>query len=57
MIVHARSIERLAALDDLIRRGASGVVGDLADLNQTRAVADQVNQLGRVDAVIHNAGI
>ena len=57
VIAHARSIERLAALDDLIRRGASGVVGDLADLNQTRAVADQVNQLGRVDAVIHNAGI
>ena len=39
------------------RRGASAVVGDLADLDQTRAVADQVNQLGRVDAVIHNAGV
>jgi NAD(P)-dependent dehydrogenase (short-subunit alcohol dehydrogenase family) len=37
--------------------GASAVVGDLADLNQTRAVADQVNRLRRVDAVIHNAGI
>ena len=57
VIVHARSTERLAAVKDLISRGASGVVGDLADLNQTRAVADQVNQLGRVDAVIHNAGI
>jgi len=57
VIVHARSTERLAAAKDLISRGASGVVGDLADLNQTRTVADQVNQLGRVDAVIHNAGI
>ena len=57
VIVHARSTERLAALTDLISRGASGVVGDLADPNQTRAVADQVNQLGPVDAVIHNAGI
>jgi NAD(P)-dependent dehydrogenase (short-subunit alcohol dehydrogenase family) len=57
VIVHARSTERLAAVKDLLSRGASGVVGDLADLNQTRAVADQVNQLGRVDAVIHNAGI
>jgi NAD(P)-dependent dehydrogenase (short-subunit alcohol dehydrogenase family) len=43
--------------NDLIDRGGSAVVGDLSDLNQTRAVADQVNQLGRVDAVIHNAGI
>ena len=57
VILHARSTERLAAVDDLISRGASGIVGDLADLDQTRAVADQVNQLGRVDAVIHNAGI
>jgi NAD(P)-dependent dehydrogenase (short-subunit alcohol dehydrogenase family) len=57
VIVHARTAERLAAVKDLISRGASGVVGDLADLNQTRAVADQVNQLGRIDAVIHNAGI
>jgi len=57
VIVHARNTERLATLNDLISRGASGVVGDLADQNQTRGVADQVNQLGRIDAVIHNAGI
>jgi NAD(P)-dependent dehydrogenase (short-subunit alcohol dehydrogenase family) len=57
VIVHARSTERLAAVNDLIGRGVSAVVGDLADLDQTRAVADQVNRLGRVDAVIHNAGI
>jgi NAD(P)-dependent dehydrogenase (short-subunit alcohol dehydrogenase family) len=57
VIVHARSVERLAAVDDLIGRGASAVVGDLADLDQTWAVADQVNRLGRVDVVIHNAGV
>ena len=57
VIVQARSAERLAAVNDLINRGASAVVGDLADLDQTRAVAEQVNRLGRVDAVIHNAGI
>ncbi len=43
VIVHARSPERLAVVEDLVIRGASGVVGDLADLNQTQAVADQVN--------------
>jgi NAD(P)-dependent dehydrogenase (short-subunit alcohol dehydrogenase family) len=57
VIVHARSPERLGAVNDLVREGAPAVVGDLANLTQTRAVADQVNQLGRVDAVIHNAGV
>ena len=57
VIVHARSVERLAAVDGLIGRGASAVVGDLADLNQTRDLANQVNELGAVDAVIHNAGV
>ena len=41
------ALSGLAAVNDLIGRGATAVVGDLADLNQTRAVADQVNQLGR----------
>ena len=33
------------------------VVGNLVSLEQTRSLADQVNQLGRMDAVIHNAGV
>src|SRR3954451_2485823 len=57
VIVHARSAARLAAVEPLISRGASAVVGDLADLDETRAVADQVNRLGPLDAVIHNAGV
>ena len=57
VIVHARSAERLANVNALLARGASAVVGDLADLDQTRAVADQLNRLGQVDAAIHNAGV
>jgi len=57
VIVHARRVDRLAAVNDLSDRGAFPVVGDLSDPNQTRSVADQVNQLGHLDAVIHNAGI
>ena len=57
IIVHARSSERLAAVTDLVGRGGSTVLGDLADLDETRAVAEQINQLGPVDAVIHNAGV
>lgn len=42
---------------DLLDRGATAVIGDLADLEETRAVAKRVNDLGRMDTVIHNAGI
>ncbi len=57
VIVHARSAERLTAVQELLDRGARGVVGDLADPEQTRSVAEQVNRLGPADTVIHNAGV
>jgi len=57
VVVHVRSAARLAAVQDLVDRGAAAVTGDLADLKQTRDVAEQVNRLGPVDAVIHNAGV
>jgi NAD(P)-dependent dehydrogenase (short-subunit alcohol dehydrogenase family) len=57
VVVHARSRARIAGARDLVGRGASFVVGDLADLHETRSVADQVNRLGQMDAVIHNAGV
>lgn len=57
VIVHARNVDRLTAVQDLLDRGAVSVVGDLSDIEQTRDVADQVNRVGPVDAVIHNAGV
>ena len=57
VLIHARTAERLAAVETLLGRGASAVVGDLSDVDETRSVAHQVNRLGRVDAVIHNAGV
>jgi NAD(P)-dependent dehydrogenase (short-subunit alcohol dehydrogenase family) len=57
VVVHARSEQRLAAVGDLLGHGAAGVAGDLSDPEQTRDVAEQVNRLGRMDAVIHNAGV
>lgn len=57
VVVHVRSEARLTAVGELVDRGAAAVVGDLADLGQTRGVAEQVNGLGRLDAVIHNAGV
>jgi NAD(P)-dependent dehydrogenase (short-subunit alcohol dehydrogenase family) len=57
VVVHARNSDRLKAVRDLVERGAGVVVGDLADLEQTRGIARDVNRLGRMDAVIHNAGV
>ncbi len=57
VVVHARSETRLEGVADLVERGAVVVIGDLSDLDETRALADQVNALGRMDAVIHNAGV
>ena len=48
-----RSRDALAAAP-----GVRGVVsGDLATIAGARTVADEVNKLGRFDAVIHNAGV
>ena len=57
IVVHVRNSARLAAVRNLQDRGAAAVIGDLADLEETRSVADQVNRLGRMDAVIHNAAV
>lgn len=57
VIVHARNVDRLSDLRHLVDRGADVVVGELSDLDQTRELADQVNELGRMDAVVHNAGV
>ena len=57
VVVHARNRDRLTAVRDLLDRGAAAVVGDLSDLEETREVAGQVNRLGQMDAVIHNAGV
>lgn len=57
VVVHVRSHERLSAVGELLTSGAGLVVGDLADLDQTRDVAEQANAIGRMDAVIHNAGV
>jgi NAD(P)-dependent dehydrogenase (short-subunit alcohol dehydrogenase family) len=57
VVLHARSKERASALADLAPRAAGVVIGDLASAAQTRSLADQVNKIGRMDAVIHNAGI
>lgn len=57
VVVHARTRQRLSAVEDLTSRGAFGVVGDLAHLDQVQDVAEQAHRIGSISAVIHNAGV
>ena len=55
VVVHARTKDRATDVHDL---GAEAIViGDLSSGNETRSIAQQVNAIGRMDAVIHNAGV
>src|SRR5258708_11822269 len=57
VVLHGRSRERAASVAGLAPRAAGVVIGDLASAAGTRGLAGQVNEVGRMDAVIHNAGI
>jgi len=57
VILHARSADRAAAVANVAARAGGMVLGDLASAAEVRGIADQVNALGRMDAVIHNAGV
>src|ERR1041384_5834714 len=57
VVLHAPSPERATALADLAKKSLGIVLGDLSSAVDTRRIAEQVNAIGRMDAVIHNAGI
>lgn len=55
VVAHVRTPDRLP--DELGTAAAEVVVGDLASLAESTRLAGEVNRLGRLDAVIHNAGV
>ncbi|MGW6405474.1 SDR family NAD(P)-dependent oxidoreductase, partial [Streptomyces sp. NPDC055134] len=57
VVLHARNPSRAADLGALADRAVGVIVGDLSSAKETHALAEQVNALGRMDTVIHNAGI
>jgi NAD(P)-dependent dehydrogenase (short-subunit alcohol dehydrogenase family) len=57
VVLHARSAARADETRKKVVGAEDVVVGDLSSIPETKSVADQVNKLGRFDAVIHNAGI
>lgn len=57
VVVHGRDQTRANAALASLPGAEAAVVGDLSNIRKMRAVAEQVNRLGKFDAVIHNAGI
>lgn len=55
--LHARNEARATDARAALPEAAAVVTGDLSSIAEMRSVADQVNALGRQDAVIHNAGV
>ena len=57
VVVHGRDEARRVDALRAASKAKGGVSGDLSTNAGARSVAEQVNKLGRFDAVIHNAGI
>jgi NAD(P)-dependent dehydrogenase (short-subunit alcohol dehydrogenase family) len=57
VVLHARNQGRAIDAQTAAPNAHGVVVGDLASIAETRALADQANRLGSFDAVIHNAGV
>jgi hypothetical protein len=55
--LHARNDRRPDGVRRVLPAAEHIVVDELAPIEESREIADQVNALGRYDAVIHNAGI
>jgi NAD(P)-dependent dehydrogenase (short-subunit alcohol dehydrogenase family) len=55
--LHARNPERAEDTRRVLPGATAVVVGDLSSIAEIRSIAEQVNALGRHDAVIHNAGV
>ena len=57
MTLHARNAARAEEVRRALPEAEAVVIGDVSSITQTGGVAEQVNALGRFDAVIHNVGV
>jgi NAD(P)-dependent dehydrogenase (short-subunit alcohol dehydrogenase family) len=57
VFLHARNAERGAEAKRKVPGAQAVLIGDLSDVEQTKKLAAAANELGRFDAVIHNAGV
>src|SRR5512135_2494491 len=57
VVVHGRNQKRADEALSRVPGALSAVAGDLASIAETKSLADRVNELGPLDAVIRNAGV
>ena len=57
VVTHARDASRVDATNQAVPGALEIVVGNLASIGATIALAEQANALGPFDAIIHNAGL
>src|SRR5579872_6091122 len=57
VILHARSPQRANEALSVVPGAKEAISGDLSSIEETKSVAARANELGPLDAVIHNAAI
>jgi NAD(P)-dependent dehydrogenase (short-subunit alcohol dehydrogenase family) len=57
VVLHARNQQRAKDAMATVPGANAVVVGDLSSIVETKRIADQVNQIGGLDAAIHNAAV
>ena len=57
VVLHGRNKKRAEEALSKVPGALTAVAADLSSIAETKALADQVNELGPFDAVIHNAGV
>lgn len=57
VILHARNSARAKDAKDAVPDAEDVVLADLSSIDETKYLASEINDLGRFDAIIHNAGV
>ncbi len=57
VVVHARNEKRAKETLQKVPNAEKCVIGDLGNLEETKSLALQINDMGSFNAIIHNAGI
>jgi NAD(P)-dependent dehydrogenase (short-subunit alcohol dehydrogenase family) len=57
VMLHARNTRRAGEAKKAAPGAKGALAGDLSSIAETIHLADEINKLGRFDAIIHNAGI
>ena len=57
VILHARNAARAEHAMSVVPGAETILIADLSDMEETKKLAKEVNDLGSFDAIIHNAGV